>query len=183
MQRLNRLSAGSVMQLALPATICTCKCTGSIQYVHENCLQQWLKSKRVSIHPSCEVCSTEYRFHKVHGLGLSNLSNALPGWRVFFAELHMLFRAFALFMLFAVQCAIITCVAYFIHGIRISDSLGLSGALESRFASVYVACVACLLYPLAPLYSWSIFEACKRFIKVRTPIYGTYMQWVTNEAL
>uniref|UniRef100_A0A7S2T0G4 RING-type E3 ubiquitin transferase n=1 Tax=Chloropicon primus TaxID=1764295 RepID=A0A7S2T0G4_9CHLO len=40
-----------------------CRCSGSIKYVHEECLVQWLKhSKR----KKCEVCGTEYSFKNIY---------------------------------------------------------------------------------------------------------------------
>ena len=39
-----------------------CKCKGSIQHVHQDCLFQWLKSRKGK--EQCEVCHTDYRFLK-----------------------------------------------------------------------------------------------------------------------
>eukprot|EP01017_Pseudomicrothorax_dubius_P021837 TRINITY_DN2348_c0_g1_i1.p1 TRINITY_DN2348_c0_g1~~TRINITY_DN2348_c0_g1_i1.p1 ORF type:complete len:249 (-),score=38.60 TRINITY_DN2348_c0_g1_i1:80-826(-) len=35
-----------------------CKCTGSIKYVHVNCLKQWIKSKQSLV---CEICHRPYK--------------------------------------------------------------------------------------------------------------------------
>jgi E3 ubiquitin-protein ligase MARCH6 len=39
-----------------------CKCSGSIKYVHQDCLLEWLKhSKKSAV---CELCNTAYKFTK-----------------------------------------------------------------------------------------------------------------------
>ncbi|KAI1304216.1 E3 ubiquitin-protein ligase MARCHF2 [Halotydeus destructor] len=35
----------------------TCKCSGSVAYIHANCFRQWLKRHRSNI---CEICRSEY---------------------------------------------------------------------------------------------------------------------------
>ena len=56
-----------------------CKCSGSIKYVHEDCLLQWLKhSKR----KKCEVCGFEYTFtpiYKKDAPGVLTLSEFFGG--------------------------------------------------------------------------------------------------------
>ena len=56
-----------------------CKCSGSIKYVHEDCLVQWLKhSKR----KKCEVCGFEYGFtpiYKEDAPGVLSLSEFFGG--------------------------------------------------------------------------------------------------------
>lgn len=57
--------------------ISPCKCTGTVKYVHENCLKAWLNSKRESKETpysnsyywkdlSCELCKTVYPDAVVH---------------------------------------------------------------------------------------------------------------------
>jgi len=43
-----------------------CRCSGSIRYVHEECLVEWL---RVSQKRSCELCRAEFRFTSVYHAG------------------------------------------------------------------------------------------------------------------
>jgi E3 ubiquitin-protein ligase MARCH6 len=38
-----------------------CKCSGSIKYVHAECLKQWL---RINKKKKCEVCGEELSFQK-----------------------------------------------------------------------------------------------------------------------
>lgn len=52
-----------------------CACSGSIRYVHQECLQRWLAHRRrtgslaTSAVPKCEVCSTPFRFSPVYKEG------------------------------------------------------------------------------------------------------------------
>jgi E3 ubiquitin-protein ligase DOA10 len=52
-----------------------CKCTGSIGSLHEQCLFEWLNSRRGK--ELCEVCKTPYKFTKVYA---SNVPVRLPLW-------------------------------------------------------------------------------------------------------
>lgn len=39
-----------------------CKCSGSIKYVHQNCLQEWLeKSNKPNI---CDLCHSKFKYEK-----------------------------------------------------------------------------------------------------------------------
>ncbi|KAK9463665.1 uncharacterized protein V1516DRAFT_668395 [Lipomyces oligophaga] len=50
-----------------------CKCRGSIKYVHQECLQEWLQhSKRK---PVCELCKVRFKFTKVYA---ENMPSRLP---------------------------------------------------------------------------------------------------------
>ncbi|CAF4568454.1 unnamed protein product, partial [Rotaria magnacalcarata] len=40
-----------------------CLCHGSIRYVHDDCLIQWLK---VSRKEECELCGTKFRFTPIY---------------------------------------------------------------------------------------------------------------------
>jgi hypothetical protein len=52
-----------------------CKCLGSIGHVHEQCLFDWLNSRRGR--EQCEVCHTKYHFNKVYSTALPA---RLPVW-------------------------------------------------------------------------------------------------------
>lgn len=76
-----------------------CRCSGSIKYVHEECLIQWLRhSKR----KKCEVCGTEYTFRKIYSedapkvLGMSEFILGLVQrlWRMSRSALRLLLVAF-----------------------------------------------------------------------------------------
>ncbi len=45
-----------------------CKCDGSIKYVHQDCLVQWLKVSRKK-HPKCELCGEPFHFQNVYADG------------------------------------------------------------------------------------------------------------------
>lgn len=48
--------------LALNCYSRPCRCDGSIRYVHEACLEQWISRKRTS---HCEVCTYPIQFEQV----------------------------------------------------------------------------------------------------------------------
>lgn len=46
-----------------------CKCDGSIKYVHQECLIQWLKiSKKFQTNPKCELCGELFHFQNIYAL-------------------------------------------------------------------------------------------------------------------
>ncbi|KAF9506397.1 hypothetical protein BS47DRAFT_1385606 [Hydnum rufescens UP504] len=49
-----------------------CKCSGTIRYIHQDCLTTWLQHSKKK---SCDVCKTEYAFQKVYD---PNMPNRLP---------------------------------------------------------------------------------------------------------
>lgn len=42
-----------------------CKCRGSIRYIHEDCLLEWLKHSSKST-KQCDICNTQYRFKTIY---------------------------------------------------------------------------------------------------------------------
>jgi hypothetical protein len=42
-----------------------CSCSGSIKYVHQECLIQWLKISRKK-NPKCELCGVEFHFQNIY---------------------------------------------------------------------------------------------------------------------
>ncbi|ODV79112.1 uncharacterized protein CANTADRAFT_30582, partial [Suhomyces tanzawaensis NRRL Y-17324] len=42
-----------------------CNCRGSIKYVHQGCLFEWLKHSNKSTH-KCDICNTEYKFKTIY---------------------------------------------------------------------------------------------------------------------
>ncbi|KAE9367618.1 hypothetical protein N431DRAFT_383408 [Stipitochalara longipes BDJ] len=55
-----------------------CKCSGSIKYVHQDCLMEWLSHSQKK---HCELCKTAFRFTKLYS---PNMPQTLP--------IHVLFR-------------------------------------------------------------------------------------------
>ncbi|KAK3302789.1 uncharacterized protein B0T15DRAFT_543953 [Chaetomium strumarium] len=49
-----------------------CKCSGSIKYVHQDCLMEWLSHSQKK---HCELCKTSFRFTKLYD---PNMPKALP---------------------------------------------------------------------------------------------------------
>lgn len=46
-----------------------CRCSGSIKFVHQDCLQTWLKISNQS-HPKCELCGEDFNFRNIYASGL-----------------------------------------------------------------------------------------------------------------
>jgi E3 ubiquitin-protein ligase MARCH6 len=46
-----------------------CKCSGSIKYVHQECLMEWLSHTQKK---HCELCKTSFRFTKLYHPGMPN---------------------------------------------------------------------------------------------------------------
>ncbi|KAK4140490.1 uncharacterized protein C8A04DRAFT_14923 [Dichotomopilus funicola] len=51
-----------------------CKCSGSIKYVHQDCLMEWLSHSQKK---HCELCKTPFRFTKLYD---PNMPKALPAY-------------------------------------------------------------------------------------------------------
>jgi E3 ubiquitin-protein ligase MARCH6 len=47
-----------------------CKCDGSIKYVHQDCLVQWLRVKYQTLNDAkCELCGEKFRFRNIYANG------------------------------------------------------------------------------------------------------------------
>lgn len=51
-----------------------CKCRGSIRYIHENCLMEWLKHSNKST-KKCDICNTPYKFTTIYD---PNMPKSMP---------------------------------------------------------------------------------------------------------
>ena len=51
-----------------------CKCDGSIKYVHQECLVQWLKvsSRTTGTQPKCELCGETFHFQNIYAVDAPN---------------------------------------------------------------------------------------------------------------
>lgn len=49
-----------------------CLCTGTIKYVHQKCLEQWLKYSKKEV---CELCNHRFSFQPVYA---ENMPETLP---------------------------------------------------------------------------------------------------------
>jgi len=65
--RICRQSGDAEMPLFRP-----CRCDGSIRYVHEACLEQWISRKRTS---HCEVCTYPIQFEQVVQGSIDNIQS------------------------------------------------------------------------------------------------------------
>ena len=63
-----------------------CRCSGSIKYVHEDCLAQWLRVKK-SQKDACEVCGALFEWHTVYRKGAPRRLPALVFARLALARL------------------------------------------------------------------------------------------------
>ena len=45
-----------------------CKCDGTIKYVHQDCLTEWIKHSRQKT-PRCELCGQPFRFQNIYKEG------------------------------------------------------------------------------------------------------------------
>lgn len=51
-----------------------CKCRGSIKYIHQDCLMEWLKHSNKST-KQCDICNTPYRFRTIYD---PNMPDIIP---------------------------------------------------------------------------------------------------------
>jgi E3 ubiquitin-protein ligase DOA10 len=49
-----------------------CRCSGSIKFVHQDCLQMWLKVSKQS-HPKCELCGEFFNFRNIYKSGMEGI--------------------------------------------------------------------------------------------------------------
>eukprot|EP00736_Rhodelphis_marinus_P002801 Rmarinus@m.27101 len=53
-----------ICRIGSPEDLCSpCKCRGSVQYVHQECLQQWLNQKKSE---ECELCGYTFKFDLIY---------------------------------------------------------------------------------------------------------------------
>jgi hypothetical protein len=56
-----------------------CKCDGSIKYVHQDCLKEWLKHAREKT--KCELCGEKFRFKKLYNTAIPDQLTILELFR------------------------------------------------------------------------------------------------------
>lgn len=69
-----------------------CKCSGSIKFVHQDCLMAWLSHSNKKY---CELCKASFRFTRLYK---DDMPAALP-WRMFVPRVFMRATKYALFLL------------------------------------------------------------------------------------
>ncbi|GBG24106.1 E3 ubiquitin-protein ligase MARCH6 [Hondaea fermentalgiana] len=86
-----------------------CKCKGSIRFVHEDCLVQWLK---ISHKRSCELCLTEFEFKSVYHDNtpqrLSSLEVLIGTLQLSMGYIPLLIQAIAVAIIWAVIFPVFT---------------------------------------------------------------------------
>ena len=86
-----------------------CKCKGSIKYVHEECLLDWL---RVSKRKQCEVCGYKYQFSQIYAVEAPEvlpLNDILAGVIIRCVKsLKVLVRLLAVLLVWLVMVPIVT---------------------------------------------------------------------------
>jgi len=60
---------GDTASVSLGPLYHPCKCAGSIKYVHQECLLQWLKvSNKLQTNPKCELCGELFHFQNIYAI-------------------------------------------------------------------------------------------------------------------
>lgn len=65
-----------------------CKCTGTIKFVHQDCLLEWIKVSK-QVEPKCELCGERFSFQRVYA---SDAPAYLSVSEFVFALVHKLFN-------------------------------------------------------------------------------------------
>ena len=115
-----------------------CRCSGSIKFVHQDCLQTWLKVSNKS-HPKCELCGELFNFRNIYTTGkegkppklttlefssvIVNLCCSIGGQRLFFTG--YLFLTFGVWLIGCPICMHwwTTVADYFAYGEKNKRSL------------------------------------------------------------
>ena len=105
-----------------------CNCSGSIKFIHEDCLVEWL---RVSKKETCELCGQQFKFNKVYApnapAALSTyelLKEVFPNaWTLVADNSGMLARLVLWF--FLIPCAVCMVCSYVLHTTMPHSSLTL----------------------------------------------------------
>lgn len=88
-----------------------CKCRGSIRYVHQDCLFEWIKHARID--NQCDLCRSKLQFENVYR---SNMPRHIPPWVYLWWILRRLLyagrMAFALILHLAISLCIIVALKY-----------------------------------------------------------------------
>jgi hypothetical protein len=119
-----------------------CRCTGSVKYIHEECLKTWLVSRESSVDKGeCELCKTAFEM-KFTIVSVCSLGKAIREKSVVCVFVPLLFLVMA--MLFGIMYVLI--VFYLIEASSAEDQ-GYAAALI--FICVVAAFVLCCLITVA----------------------------------
>jgi E3 ubiquitin-protein ligase MARCH6 len=89
-----------------------CKCSGSIKYVHQDCLMEWLSHSQKK---HCELCKTPFRFTKLYD---PNMPKTLPTHIFVSHTTKYLFRNLLAWMRAALVVSVwLVCLPYFMRSV------------------------------------------------------------------
>lgn len=77
-----------------------CKCRGSIRYIHEDCLMEWLKHSQKST-KQCDICNTQYQFETIYDPNMPKRVPLLLIWAKFISTVTSVIVKYVLVVLYA----------------------------------------------------------------------------------
>lgn len=107
-----------------------CRCSGSIKFVHQDCLQTWLKISNQS-QPKCELCGEDFNFRSIYASGLEGKPPKLTVFE-FALDLYII-MARATFLAMKMCSAIVVWFVLFPYCTYFSVQLADSIAYRDRY--------------------------------------------------
>lgn len=89
----------------LDTLISPCRCAGTMQFIHQGCLNKWLEVKRSKKAPACELCNYQFHRHKKFRLNHWQLPSCSRADKI----LHSIFLVCLIIM---AACATITIICF-----------------------------------------------------------------------
>ncbi|XP_069954757.1 uncharacterized protein [Cherax quadricarinatus] len=89
----------------LDTLISPCRCAGTMQFIHQGCLNKWLEVKRCKKAPVCELCNYQFHRHKKFRLHHWQLPSCSRADKI----LHSIFLVCLIIM---AACATITIICF-----------------------------------------------------------------------
>lgn len=89
----------------LDLLISPCRCAGTMQFIHQGCLNKWLEVKRSKKAPACELCNYQFHRHKKFRLNHWQLPTCSRADKI----LHSIFLVCLIIM---AACATITIICF-----------------------------------------------------------------------
>lgn len=89
----------------LDTLISPCRCAGTMQFIHQGCLNKWLEVKRCKKAPACELCNYQFHRHKKFRLHHWQLPSCSRADKI----LHSIFLVCLIIM---AACATITIICF-----------------------------------------------------------------------
>ncbi|CAM1329054.1 Uncharacterised protein g9915 [Pycnogonum litorale] len=151
----------------LPASIddpliSPCRCSGTMQFIHCNCLMRWLaySSKRTRRPPTCELCQYQYHWHKKFKVGRWQFPHCSYRDRLF----HV---TFFLALIVMIACATITILCFKQdEGVRIKQD-------NTKLTESEIVTLICGI-----LFFIAFFLAMYVEVKARSNIYRLFLKFL-----